>query len=404
MGRLGEYFKMAIDSIRSNKGRTLLTMLGIIIGISSVIMITTIGNGLQGSIKDLYGSVGNVMYVWPGEDAESSPEEITETDMEEIREIEGITGVTPTGSAKGKLTTRKGNFDTNISVGNADMESTDRLDILYGRFFTSSEADGGSMVCVIPEADAEKLYGAKNVVGQKLDIEVAGSIQEAEIVGVSKSQTTSGIMAMMMGNTDKITLYMPMNALNVWGYDYSYTVEIYISAEEGVAADYMEKETMDILKRNHGVKNEKIFEAYTAAGEQDQMTSMFSMITVFITVVAAIALLVGGIGIMNIMLVSVTERTREIGIRKSLGAKTGSIMIQFLAESAIIALIGGGIGIICGIILGLVVCAVLSMTAAIPWSAALWATLFACGIGLFFGIYPARKAAKLSPIEALRRE
>ncbi|MDD2979372.1 MAG: ABC transporter permease [Hespellia sp.] len=404
MGRFGEYFKMAIDSIRSNKGRTLLTMLGIIIGISSVIMITTIGNGLQGSIKDLYGSVGNVMYVWPGEDAETSPEAITEIDMEEIRALNGITGVTPTDAVSGKLETRKGKFDASISVGNPDLEYTNRLDIIYGNFFSDSQSDSGSMVCVIPEDDAQKLFGAKKVVGQKLEVEVAGGLQEVEIIGVSKSRTTSGIMAMMMGTTDKVTLYMPMSAMGVWGYDFSYATQIYISAEEGVEASYMEEETMNILNRNHGFTNEKMFETYTAAGEQDQMTSMFSMITVFITVVAAIALLVGGIGIMNIMLVSVTERTREIGIRKSLGARTTSIMVQFLSESAIIAGIGGGIGIVAGVVLGLIVCGILHMTAVIPWSAALWATLFACGIGLFFGIYPARKAAKLSPIEALRRE
>ena len=210
---------------------------------------------------------------------------------------------------------------------------------------------------------------------------------------------------MMNGQDTSISVEIPYTSL---GNSFQYYTEdfwgAYIMATEPKYSSQIVKDTVNLLEGRKNVRGEGIYQVESFEDEMGQINSILNYVTIFVVLVAAISLLVGGIGVMNIMLVSVTERTREIGIRKALGAKTKSIMMQFLSESAIITLIGGVIGIIIGVSGALIVCLAVGFAAHIQASTIVVATVFSCGVGIVFGVYPAKKAAKLSPIEALRHE
>lgn len=407
MAQLMEYFKMAVDNIRANKGRSILTMLGIIIGISSVIMIMSIGQGAKGEIGDQLNAIAGGQIYISGAYTDENMIYLTPEDLEEIKAIEGIKGVTPADSMSGKIHSPRGEeFSASIQTGTADLRYTHNPEMKYGRYFTDSDVEAMNLVAVIGENDARKLFGTDDVVGLSVEATIFEITQEITIIGVIKEEPPKGgLVDSMMYNGSWVNLYMPYTANFSFGYILDEFFGVYIIADQGYSSREISNHVVSMLERRYRVQGEDQFYVEDAETQISMITDVLDMLTAFIALVAAIALLVGGIGVMNIMLVSVTERTREIGIRKALGARTGSIMLQFLSESAIITCIGGIIGIILGILGAKAVCSLpmLGFEPGISIGTIVLATLFSSGVGIVFGVYPAKKAAKLSPIEALRR-
>ena len=411
MRQLGEYVKMAMKNIWANKVRTLLTMLGIIIGISSVILIISIGNGATEMISSELGSIGKGQIAFALMDWQEKYY-ITEEDIDHIREIDGVKAVATQTFFEGNTVTKKDEFKVDLVAINADGFNILEYDFASGRAYTEMEADTGKAYCVITEADAMEMYGSTNVIGMEFTITVSDWFEiPVTIIGVAKSEDSDTMMA-ALNTTPSVQVIIPPQAMTkATGMDIQQEItEFYVLKEDDADAQALCDEVIEYLGSAHYCNGEDVYFYQSFDDIMKTVNSVINLITTFVAFVASVSLLVGGIGVMNIMLVSVTERTREIGIRKALGAKTGSITVQFLAESAFITLIGGVIGILLGVGGASVIASVIGMMVpeltfkpALSLGTILLASAFSSAVGLFFGIYPARKAAKLSPIEALRQ-
>lgn len=409
MGGLFEYIKMAVQNIRANKGRSFLTMLGIIIGIASVIAIVSIGEGTKNQMNsEIDGIGGGQIAVSVSNDAITESEFITAEDVQAVREIDTIEGVNVSESYDGETVTGKGNFSIMLTAEGPDAKLLNNSEMKYGNYFGENEIEEGKNVCVISDADAKRLFGTDEVVGMNLDITCYDSSKSFRIMGVT-TQKENGTFVSYTYDGMPVTVNIPYSSMEdlVGATDEFYS--LMIQGDKTLDSQIIADQVVHVLEKRHQCAGEEYFQVQSFQDVMQSMNEMLGMVTAFISFVAGISLLVGGIGVMNIMLVSVTERTREIGIRKSLGAKTSSIMLQFLAEAAILTVIGGLIGIILGILAAYGICSVISgsigmtIIPGISPTVIFVATLFSCAVGVFFGIYPAKKAARLSPIEALRR-
>lgn len=405
-----EYVKMAVQNILANKGRSFLTMLGIIIGIASVIAIVAIGEGTKNQMNaeiDDIGGIGQI-YIYCSDDAIAAEQWMTVDDAQAIRELEDVEGVSLSDSYSGETVTGKGSFTLNINSNTQDAGAMENLQMKRGTFFDTGDVEAGRSVCVISDSDAKRLFGTDDVVGMDLEVTCYDMTKTFQIMGVT-TQKENGTFVSYTYAGMPIQITVPYTSMMdmVGDMDYFYSLTVQGSKDKSSAK--VTDQVIHLLESRHQSAGEDYFHVQSFQDQMQSLNSMLSVVTAFISFVAGISLLVGGIGVMNIMLVSVTERTREIGIRKSLGAKTSSIMLQFLAESAILTVIGGIIGIIIGVLGAYGLCSLISGTQGmnispgISLSTVLTATLFSCAVGVFFGIYPAKKAAKLSPIEALRR-
>lgn len=415
MARLIEYIKIALMNIRSNKGRSFLTMLGIIIGISSVILIVSAGNGfkvgISGQLDELVGGYVQFYADVPSDEADSIW--FTNDDLDAILErVPHVKGATDVWSFGTSATTQsiKGTFPTSVMVGNESLQFYDNAPIIRGRYFNKAESQSAAKVCVISERGAKKLYGSTDVIGLDVSMSMWGITEDFTIVGVRKDNDSMA-KQMTMGTNADVAVEISLSVLeDLYGY---YTDEFYsfiVFADSSEYVTDITKQVKNLLEARYNVRGKEYIQAYDMASQVGMISDILNYVTIFIMLVAGIALIVGGIGVMNIMLVSVTERTKEIGIRKALGAKTGSILFQFLMEAVIITLIGGFVGIVLGVLGAKGICSIAAgmgmsgMKAVIDPKVVLAATGFSSLIGIFFGIYPARKAARLSPIEALRHE
>ena len=404
MAQVWEYIKIALMNIKSNKGRSFLTMLGIIIGISSVIMIISIGDGLKGGINDELNAIaGGQIYIYSyGDNDEGISLEFTDGDIEAIMEkVPNVKAVTPSWGFSGTVTGRKGTFNASASMGMPGLQYANSDPLVKGRYFTESDYYSANKVCIITESSARLLFGTTNVIGMTMDFTLYGITQEFTIIGIRQDNASmlSGLMV-----SDTVSMEAPLSVVSSSYGFYVSMNDLLIISDGADNATQVASDVVRLMENRHNVRGKNAIQVENFNDYMSQMNQILSYITVFVVFVAAISLLVGGIGVMNIMLVSVTERTREIGIRKALGARTGSVLLQFLSESAIITLLGGIIGILIGVLGAVGICSLIGFTAKVGLGTVLGASLFSSAVGIFFGIYPARKAARLSPIEALRHE
>jgi len=409
-----ENIRIAIFSIKTNIMRSLLTMLGIIIGVASVIAVVTVGNGGRDYIIDMLSSMGSSMITITVK-SEASPDEfISNADIKALKKIEGVECISPMGYAIGSGSTDRVGIDMAIAIGgNTDLQTVMMAKTKQGRFFSEEEYDSAAKVCVMPNVMASLIFGTTDCVGKYFNLNINNQTVQLKIIGLYDAAASEDMTDMMMesmagmANMDMASaamLLVPQTLLdNLNGSSDQYNM-IYVTAEDDSQLDAIGNIVSNVLYSRNNNFGSDIYLVQNMATYIDMLDSVIRILTIFIAGVSAISLLVGGIGVMNIMLVSVTERTREIGIRKSLGAKTSTIMFQFLTESVILCLIGGVIGLMLGVVGAYSIASIMDISVSLQVSTVLIAVGFSSAIGIFFGIYPARRAAKMLPIDALRHE
>ena len=399
-----ENIKLALSAIRANKMRSFLTMLGIIIGISSVISITSIGSSAQAAINKEFETFSSgymaLMVNWRNPDIEYE-DLFSNEDVEALKNrFPGDIRYAALYSYGNNTLSKAGRFEATLSligVG-ADYNRFDRsIQIIHGRMINQSDVDAGRENIVIDVEAARHLFNRENVVGNTLPATIRGTERDLTIVGVYEKPTTI-FSGMMMSNS--YDSYVPIS-LVMGRDDRSHYIEIFASEDKSVIEQA--EAFINYITRVKG--KEEGFYTYESLDQQlAQINVILGTLSIALGAIAAISLLVGGIGIMNIMLVSVTERTREIGVRKSLGARTKDILTQFLIEAMILSCIGGIIGTITGITLAGLGMSAFGVQVVIQPIVVIFTVIFSAGVGLLFGILPAKKAANLDPIEALRYE
>ena len=422
MTQLYENILLAISGLRANKMRALLTMLGIIIGIGSVIGIVMVGDSMTNSMTSSLQEMGantvqislqqresenGTSYSVYMDEEDYINDEMSEAFLQDYGDVvESVSLQESMGS--GRVTEGHRYANVSISGVNSGYQSANHLTMLGGRFIGDKDNKGVKNVAVVSDRLVNNMFGqGQNPLGKEIKVNCGKEQYTFTIIGVYQYEQNA-IMAMMgaaASDADITTdLFIPIQTEwkltgTIEGYYY-----INVMTKQGTDSRALAQDFQDYFNRFYTRNQDFQIMAISLDSVIDQYASMMGTVQVAIAVIAAISLLVGGIGVMNIMLVSVTERTREIGTRKALGAKNSAIRMQFIVESVIICLIGGIIGIIFGMLLGYAGASLLGFPAHPSVDAILIAVCFSMAIGVFFGYYPANKAAKLDPIEALRYE
>ena len=422
MTQLYENILLAISGLRANKMRALLTMLGIIIGIGSVIGIVMVGDSMTNSMTSSLQEMGantvqislqeretenGTSYSVYMDEEDYINDEMIEAFLQDYGDVvESVSLQESMGS--GRVTEGHRYANVSISGVNSGYQSANHLTMLGGRFIGDKDNKGVKNVAVVSDRLVNNMFGqGQNPLGKEIKVNCGKEQYTFTIIGVYQYEQNA-MMAMMgaaASDADITTdLFIPIQTEwkltgTIEGYYY-----INVMTKQGTDSRALAQDFQDYFNRFYTRNQDFQIMAISLDSVIDQYASMMGTVQVAIAVIAAISLLVGGIGVMNIMLVSVTGRTREIGTRKALGAKNSAIRMQFIVESVIICLIGGIIGIIFGMLLGYAGASLLGFPAHPSVDAILIAVCFSMAIGVFFGYYPANKAAKLDPIEALRYE
>lgn len=412
--RFSHIVRTAIEALRRKKSRTALTMLGIIIGIASVIVIMAVGASAQGLILSQVKSIGsNLITVFPGASDENGPPAsalgvtvttLTYDDIKALTEAKNAPHVTATApTVRGVVPAIWRDRDSSVNiVGTSDTyplveEST----VEHGRFFSREEAEGLGRVAVLGSESAQNIFGDNDPVGQKLRLKKVSFT----VIGVMKKRGTSGFQ-----NQDD-QIFIPISTAQKILLAINHVSLARVKVDEERYIDETKEDIRATLRERHDLDPGEP-DDFSIRDQRQALTALLNItdaLKLFLAAIASISLIVGGIGIMNVMLVSVFERTREIGLRKALGATTGVILTQFLVEAVVITCMGALVGIACGAVIAYLVSVVAGFLGyawefSIPLQSIAVSTGVAALIGLVFGVYPARRAARLDPIEALRYE
>jgi putative ABC transport system permease protein len=395
-------------ALSANKVRSGLTMLGIIIGISSVIVMISIGTGAQGSIESSIQSLGsNLIQVYPGASrnigfgaasARGSSQTLLLTDAEAIlSEVQSVSAVSPELSGRYQVTAKGTNTNTSVVGVTSSYTSVRNVAVAEGTFISETNVASASKVAVLGPTTRDDLFGeGASAVGQTIRINKL----EFKVIGVTEAKGGSGF-----SNQDDM-IYIPVTSAQRFLFGGKYVTSISIQASDAESMDYVEQDVTSLLLARHGISDPTQAD-FSIMNQEDIISTASSVtetFTLLLAAVAGISLVVGGIGIMNMMLTTVTERTREIGLRKAIGAKRSDISMQFLAEAVALTLVSGVIGTALGAAIAFIIAATDVLQTDVSLSSVLLAFGVAAGIGIVFGYYPARRAAGLSPIEALRYE
>ena len=390
---LGECVRMSLSNIMGNRVRSLLTVLGILIGVAAVIALITTVNGFSGSLSSSFSSMGagTLTVSVTGSDLKSG---LTTQDLTDLTALDAVDGVTPSVALSARVS-RGGSYETRISVSGKNAYYFRQNDALLtrGRTINITDEENMTFVCIINPDMVEEFFYGVDPIGESLYIDGIPFL----VVGLMGENADASISGLMNGSPDILIPYttaMKMNNANVVT---SFTVYLAEGWGSEAGTDALES-ALDAMFSYE----EDCYEIMDMSSIEDTMESMLSMVSALLAGIASIALVVGGIGIMNMMLTTVTERTVEIGLKKALGAIPWQIQAQFLIESFLLSIIGGGAGIVLGLLLSLILSRVMGTGFAISTFAIFLGAGFSAAVGIIFGWAPARKASRLNPIDALR--
>ena len=397
MGIIRQSIQLSWENIKSNKMRTFLTTLGIIIGVTAVISLITIVNGVIATVMNEFASLGagTISVSISGTPLKRG---LTGSDLESLEALDNVAGVSPTISSTGMAARNQKLLDSVSIQGKNEVYYAHNSLVTVGRGISEWDVENSAYVCVIDQDIADKLFAGENPVGQTLT--VSGTTYT--VIGLEGQN--DDLMASMSGfgsNYDGTITIPYTTARKVTGNSSISSLEIYVADTDFTDQLMDEVESVLYLAFN---QNENSYYVFAMDSLLDTMNQMMGTMTYMLAGIASIALLVGGIGIMNMMLVSVSERKQEIGLRKAMGAAPGRIQLQFLLESVVLSLLGGIIGVILGMLLSLAAAKLLDTDFVFSALAVALGVGFSTAVGIIFGWAPARKASRLSPIDALRSE